>query len=223
MAASETQFDLLRHGETTGALCLRGRTDDPLSERGWSQLQAAVAGDRRWDAIVASGLARSQGFARWLADERGCELVVDDRLNEFDFGDWDGRTLDALWRDCGDEIAAFFGDPDAVTPPGGETAAAFRARVRAARDALVGRYPGSRLLVVGHGGVLRQWVADVVGARGNTHAVLEWPHAAMSRLRAYQAPGDDPAWSLVFHGFQSSEFCPSECVETGDDLGQARG
>jgi len=203
MTAAPTVIDLLRHGATAGGACLRGgRTDDPLSERGWAQLRAAATPGHGWNVIAASGLQRSRDFARWLAAERGCELVIDERLDEYDFGAWDGVAFADLWREHGNDLAAFFGDPDTVTPPGGERAADFRARVRAAREALAAAHGGRHILVIGHGGVLRQWVADVVGARGNTHAALEWPHAAMSRVRAFGAPGEHPAWSLVFHGLQ---------------------
>ena len=40
--ADITTFDLLRHGEPVGGRMLRGRTDHPLSERGWQQVTEAV-------------------------------------------------------------------------------------------------------------------------------------------------------------------------------------
>jgi broad specificity phosphatase PhoE len=198
---TETIVDLLRHGEPEGGDRLRGaRTDDPLSETGWSALRAATAGRRGWDRVATSPLARCRAFADAVAGDSGLAATVDPRLAEYDFGDWDGHPFTTLWADHGDALAAFFGDPDQAPPPNGETASAFRERVRAAWEDLIASAPGGRILIVGHGGVLRQFVADTLGVAGNPHAALEWPHAAMSRIRVF----DDPPWprsrSLVFHG-----------------------
>lgn len=198
---TETVVDLLRHGEPEGGARLRGaRTDDPLSATGWSELHAAVAGRRDWDRIATSPLARCRAFADAIAAEAGLTPTVDPRLSEYDFGDWDGHPFDSLWAQQGDALAAFFGDPDRSAPPNGETAAAFRARVRAAWEDLIADAAGGRILIVGHGGVLRQLVADTLGVPGNPHAALEWPHAAMSRIRVHDDPPYPRNRSLVFHG-----------------------
>lgn len=196
----ETLLDLLRHGETTGARRLRGaRCDDPLSERGRAQLERATAVDPGWNLVVASPQVRCRAFAESLADSLGCTGHIDERLREYDFGDWDGRSFDDLWREHAEPLAAFLGNPDAVTPPGGESAVDFRARVRAARDELLERHAGRHVLLLGHGGVLRQLVADALGGGGSMHAALEWPHAAMSRLRVIDDPPHPRATTLVFH------------------------
>ncbi len=200
-AGVETRVDLLRHGETAGGQRLRGaRCDDPLTPAGRAALDAVTRPRPGWDRIACSPLMRCRAFAEALASARDCPLDVDARLSEYDFGDWDGQAFDRLWAEHGDALAGFFGDPDAVTPPGGETAAAFRARVRAAFDDLVGAARGRHVLVVGHGGVLRQFVADAFGLGGNIHARLEWPHAGYSRLRVYDDPAAGRTTSLVFHG-----------------------
>lgn len=198
---TETVVDLLRHGEPEGGARLRGaRTDDPLSAAGWSALHAAIAGRRDWDLVATSPLVRCRAFADAAAAEAGLAASVDPRLVEYDFGDWDGRSFAALRAEHGDALAAFFGDPDRAAPPNGETAAAFRSRVRAAWEDLVAAAAGGRILIVGHGGVLRQWVADTLGVSGNPHAALEWPHAAMSRIRVCDDPPYPRSRSLVFHG-----------------------
>ena len=199
--AITTRVDLLRHGETAGMPRLHGARSDPgLSARGWEQLERASADGRDWTVLVSSPQARCRRFAESLADRMGAPLHIDGRLREYDFGDWDGRRLAALWREQGDALAAFLGDPDAVTPPNGEPAAAFRERVRAAWDDLLARHAGERVLVLGHGGVLRQLVADAVGAGTTLHARLEWPHAAMSRVRVVEDPPAARAHTLVWHG-----------------------
>lgn len=197
---AETLFDLLRHGETAGGRRLRGaRCDDPLSERGREQLERATAVDPGWDLVVASPQARCRAFAESLAASLDRPCHIDERLREYDFGDWDGRAFDDLWRDHGEALASFLGDPDAVMPPGGESAADFRTRVRAARDDLLEHHAGRRILLLGHGGVLRQLVADALRLDGSAHAALEWPHAAMSRLRVIDDRPHPRTTTLVFH------------------------
>lgn len=198
--ATDTVVDLLRHGEVAGGARLRGaRTDDGLTPRGWADLHEVARHAGPWDLVATSPLARCHAFAQALA-RAGCgELVVDARLREYDFGDWDGCALDALWAHHGDALAAFLGDPDRLTPPGGETAAAFRARVRAAWRDLLARAGRGRVLVVGHGGVLRQVVADALDLPAGGHATLEWPHAALTRLRVHDGVPHAPAVTLVFH------------------------
>lgn len=199
--ATETIVDLLRHGETSGELCLRGgRTDDPLSDKGWAQLQRAVDHAGPWDVVLSSPLARCRRFAESLGP--ALRLEVDVRLTEYDFGEWDGQTLETLWAEQGDALATFLDDADRVTPPGGESATEFRARVRAAWEALLESERGQRVLVIGHGGVLRQWVADALGAPMSAHARLEWPHAAMTRLRVHEDPPHPRAVSVAFHAHQ---------------------
>ena len=145
-----------------------------------------------------------------IAGEAGLTRAVDTRLSGYDFCDGDGHPFDALGAQQGDALAAFFGDPDRSAPPNGETAAAFRARVRAAREDLIADAAGGRILVVGHGGVLRQLVADTLGVPGNPHAPLEWPHAAMSRIRVHDDPPYPRSRSLVFHGRAPSSGNPNE-------------
>lgn len=198
--ATETIVDLLRHGEVAGGERLRGaRTDDPLAPHGRAALQRVAQRDGPWDLVATSPLARCHAFARSLSQRAGCELLVDARLREYDFGDWDGRPLEELWSRHGDALAAFLGDPDSVTPPGGETAAAFRARVRGAWHDLLEPAAGRRALLLGHGGVLRQIVADALGLAAGAHAALEWPHAALSRLRVRGDPPHPRSIALVFH------------------------
>lgn len=200
-----TLIDLVRHGEAEGGSRLRGRgTDDPLTALGWRQLEQALAGADGWDCVVTSTLQRCRAFAAVLARDHGVNCRVERRLDEYDFGRWEGRAFDELWQADGDRLAAFFGNPDAVVPPGGEAAETFRARVRAAWSELIHQYAGSRVVVIGHGGVLRQIVADVLGAGGNLHAALEWPHAGRSRIRVVHAPPDPPSAALVYHGWSQA-------------------
>ena len=59
----ETVIDLIRHGEPIGGRRYRGHgVDDPLSEKGWSQMWQAVGNYNAWHHIITSPLQRCQQF-----------------------------------------------------------------------------------------------------------------------------------------------------------------
>lgn len=180
------RLDLLRHGETLGGSRFRGRLDDPLTERGWEQMWAAVGpreGVREWDGIVTSPLARCADFARALSRRQDIPLSLDPRLAELDFGDWEGQTPADLMATDAEALGRFWADPLANTPPGGEPLLAFASRVLAAWGDLLDQEPGERLLVIGHGGVIRVILCQVLGHPLGQLLELEVGHASLKRLR----------------------------------------
>ncbi len=193
-----TRIDLLRHGAAAGGARLRGaRDDDPLTDTGRAAMAAAVTAVEPWDVVITSPLQRCHEFAAAAAADQGAVLRAEPRWREYDFGDWSGRDLEALWHEQGDALATFLADPDAFTPPHGEAPAAFRERVRSAFADWVGAYPGASIGVIGHGGVLRQIVADALGIAAPVHPKLEWPPAAMTRIKAFD--GGAGGFALAFH------------------------
>ena len=89
-----TTIDLIRHGEPVGGSKYRGQTDDPLSEKGWAQMRAALVGHQPWEVVVTSPLVRCRAFAEELAARLALPLEVDARLMEIGFGEWEGRTAE---------------------------------------------------------------------------------------------------------------------------------
>ncbi|TWI02850.1 alpha-ribazole phosphatase [Luteimonas cucumeris] len=180
-------IDLLRHGDT-GQRSYRGQLDDALTDTGWAQLRAAVAG-HEWGAIVASPLQRCAAFARELAAQRDLPLRLDARLAEYHFGDWQGVPIERLAERDGDALARFWADPVAHPPPGAETFAAFRSRLCDALDDIVhddviasnGR--ARHTLVISHGGAIRLLRCIEAGRSFGDMAGIDVPHAALHRLR----------------------------------------
>ncbi len=194
-----TVIDLLRHGEPVGGRRYRGQRDDPLSEAGWAQMRASVAGYRDWQAIVTSPLARCAAFARELSDRLAIPLHADARLMEIGFGEWEGKTAEELHAADPGCLQRFKQDPVANRPAGAEPLAAFQARVAGAWRELIERHQGRRVLLVGHAGVIRAvlgLVLDISAARMFRIAV---PQAGITRIRV-DGQGE-AAWpALVFHG-----------------------
>ncbi|KRE88710.1 fructose-2,6-bisphosphatase [Frateuria sp. Soil773] len=171
---------LLRHGDTNQR-SYRGQLDDPLSELGWTQLRAAVAG-QTWDAVVSSPLQRCAAFARELAAARGWPLRLEPRLAEYHFGDWQGVPIETLADEQGEALGRFWADPVAHPPPGAEPFAAFHARLCAALDAVAAEAAGRRVLVVTHGGAIRLLRCQAERRGFGDMAGIEVPHASLHPL-----------------------------------------
>lgn len=173
-------IDLLRHGDT-GQRSYRGQLDDALSEAGWSQLRAAVAG-LAWDAVVSSSLQRCVAFARELSHERGLPLRIDARLAEYHFGAWQGVPIERIAEEQGDALARFWADPVQHPPPGAESFAAFQQRLGAALDDIAMASADQRVLVVTHGGAIRLLRCQVERRSYGDMAGIEVPHASLHPL-----------------------------------------
>jgi len=164
---TDTIIDLLRHGIPEGGRAYRGHgIDDPLSEKGWAQMWAAVGeqADRPWMRIVSSPLIRCRDFAEALGARAGLPVTLDARFREVGFGSWEGRTPAQIQHDSPDEYAAFFRDPVHARPPGAEPLADFVARVAGGFDDCLQKYAGEHLLVVAHAGVIRAVMAHALRA-----------------------------------------------------------
>jgi alpha-ribazole phosphatase len=96
--------------------------------------------------IVTSPARRARDLSAML----GPDVTVDGRLQELDFGDWEGRR----WQDLGREPVEAWQRalPDAA-PPGGETLSAMAARCAAWLASLDRR--GPPVLAITHAGPIR--------------------------------------------------------------------
>ena len=175
---------LVRHGRAAGAEpgVMHGWTDHPLDDLGRAQAVAAgraLAGRGPIDHLVSSPLPRTVETAELVAGATGLRPMFDDDLRELHLGDLSGGTEDVLWAYVADQVVERLAHPDAAPDrpdwlvsgidfPGGETAAAFVARVERALerlDALEGT-----VVAVSHG----VWIMAAVGILLGTD-LLSWP------------------------------------------------
>jgi alpha-ribazole phosphatase/probable phosphoglycerate mutase len=188
-------LDLMRHGEPVGGRKYRGQIDDPLSEKGWAQMQAAVGDAAPWTGIVSSPLLRCREFAETLAKRHGLPLALDDRLREVGFGIWEGKTAAEIEQEAPGTLARFKADPVRARPSGAEPLAEFQARVAAGLDAIVTQQRDQHVLVVGHAGVMRMALAWALHIPLQHAYRIEVASASMTRLRFSGGHA-----SLIFHG-----------------------
>lgn len=183
-----TLIDLIRHGEPEGGQMFRGSKDDPLSEKGWQQMRAAVNRQDRWDVIISSPMARCRHFAKELAAHQGLPLHIEDRLREIGFGEWEGLTADQVQKQYGDQLNKFWQDSVNFIPPGAEPVPAFYRRVLAGFEHWQNALAGQRVLVVCHGGVIRMVLASILGIPLETSFTgFAVPYACRSRIQIDQS------------------------------------
>jgi probable phosphoglycerate mutase len=107
---------LLRHGETEWNLDgrLQGQLDSPLTDLGRRQAQqladllANTFGETDLPPIQASPLGRAQQTANLIRGRFATTLhLVEPRLTEVSFGDWEGLTFDDIENDWADLIDSY--------------------------------------------------------------------------------------------------------------------
>ncbi|MCF6354966.1 MAG: histidine phosphatase family protein [Candidatus Polarisedimenticolaceae bacterium] len=189
-------IDLLRHGEVEGGHCFRGRTDDLLTDLGWSQMSHAVEMKPTWREIISSPAKRCTRFAKQLAENQQIPCRQAEWLWEMDFGDWEGATAAQLAATDADRLNAFWQDPVHQAPPNGEPFQPFQQRVLGGWSALI-QQSTKHILLVTHGGPIRIILAEVLGMPPQNLMRLEVPHASLSRVRISTDPAGKIYGSLV--------------------------
>lgn len=183
MSPGETRLDLLRHGEPVGGSRYRGQVDDPLSERGWQQMRAAVEGRGDWQQVITSPLSRCSDFAHELAGQRAVPVSVEPRFAEVGFGNWEGFSRAELEAQDADQLRLFYEDPVRHRPDGAEPLDAFIGRVAAGLEHVLEQHAGQAVLVVAHAGVIRAIMATVLDMSPVAMYRIHVANAGITRLR----------------------------------------
>jgi alpha-ribazole phosphatase len=202
-------FYLVRHGETEwnaeNRIC--GRSDVPLSQVG--RRQAKMLAERlksvSFDAIFSSPLERAIDTARFISERIGLEPVVDDRLVELDYGQWEGKTMQEIMTNDTKTFLAWQADPGEVAPPGGETGLEAQQRVVAFLDSLAAKHREGEVAVVFHKSVCRLAICHVLGMSPSDYRrKLIMENAALSVIQS-RVDG----WQLITYNDASHlSACP---------------
>lgn len=182
---------LLRHGEVEGGPRFRGTLDDQLTPEGLAQMWSALDGSPGWDRVYTSPLARCASFADAFARRHNLPLEREKRLREIHFGEWEGRSAAEIHAGDPDRLGRFWHDPERHPPPGGETLAAFRARVLEAWFEILQRHDGRRILIVSHGGVIRILLCHLLHRPAGDLLEIEVAYAS---LQVLQVNAGEPAF-----------------------------
>lgn len=161
----------LRHGRTewNAKHRIQGSNKEiDLDGEGVKQAEAVAEGFRRagleFDRVYSSPYRRAVHTAEIVCAKTGGVPVLDDRIREIGFGEYEGTPfLDGGFLD--DNIRAAFEDPAKYVPRGGEAYSQVFARVGDFLDRELKALEGKcdKVLVVAHGGVLHAVVTLVLG------------------------------------------------------------
>ncbi|WP_256721603.1 histidine phosphatase family protein [Paenibacillus odorifer] len=211
----ELELVLVRHGQTQWNAEHRylGHSDLPLLSSAVEQLsqlkqQSEVSNDF-W-CVFCSDLLRCRETLAYIFPSLEKVAVYDPRLREMNFGAFEGCTYEELKDNS--LYRRWIDNPSTVTPPDGETWAQFDERLRSflsdlrrgAEDTFVqaaisekkAEVITNRVLVVTHGGVIRNFLAQLIPGVTFYSAVAPSPGTAMV-LRLFWRNGQ---WSADISG-----------------------
>lgn len=122
--------------------------------------------------VWSSPLRRCRELARCLQPHP----LIDGRLAEMDFGEWEGRPWDTIPRG---ELDAWAADVAGYAPPGGESPRQLQQRVLD----FVGGLAVPAAVIVTHAGVIRVLVAYAQGLPPERWSELTFAYGSCTRLR----------------------------------------
>lgn len=168
---------LVRHGQTAANIdkVWHGYTNTPLTEKGREQTVLLGKGFKQYaesvDAIYASPLQRAHNTALQIASAYGVTVSLDERLKEFNAGDWEGKSF-AEMQSKHDFFNRLLSDPFHA-PPNGESRHIVTQRFVAAADEIMNKHPNQTIVMVAHGVAI-------------SLAIAHWLHGDTSRLMEYR-------------------------------------
>ena len=164
-----------------------GRTDVGLSREGYRAARALAqklaAGPI--DAVLHSGLARARFLANEIGRRTGFEPSIDPRWMERDFGSWEGRSWQSIWRESGDEMDGMLTHPHSYRPGGGETTHELAKRAVLAWTALP---RVTHVVVITHGGPIAAVRAHLEGRPFHELARCVIPEGEFVQIICNDAP-----------------------------------
>jgi probable phosphoglycerate mutase len=163
---------LVRHGQSEDAVegvpfaRMEGHADPPLSELGRGQADRVCArlATERIDAVYVTTLRRTVETAAPLVARLGIVPEVEHDLREIYLGDWEGWVFEQKFVDRDPVALQMAREQRWDLAPGCEHIDGFARRVRTGIERLAARHPDQRVVVVVHGGVIGEVLAQASGS-----------------------------------------------------------
>lgn len=178
---------LLRHGETAynadgNRYC--GHTDIDLTDKGIAQAyrMKKLLKDFQFDAIFSSPLKRAKNTAI-IASGKEEEVLVDMRLIEVDFGQWEGKRPEEFQLEDPQSWDNWLAAPERFQAGNtGETAKEVVARLNSFYTELLDKYDDKTVLIVGHNGINRFFIASQLGMPLKNYRKIVQENSALTLL-----------------------------------------
>jgi broad specificity phosphatase PhoE len=171
---------LIRHGKTdfNAQGRVQGHLDIPLNADGVAQAGAIAARLRaaKLSHIYASPLLRAAATAQTIANDHSLTVTHDERLREYDMGDWQGRLVSDIRAESADGID--------VEAPNGETALQMHTRMAHFLDDVLQRHDaGARIAIASHGGTLTAMVSVMLELPVRRRQPFTFSNVSLSIMR----------------------------------------
>lgn len=163
--------------------------DYPLTGLGVTQataLAGQLARQPRPAAIYASPLRRAAQTAEIIAARTSNDVITVEGLRELDVGDLDGRSDEDAWAIYRQVLVGWRTGKHDSAFPGGEDYHQMTARLSAALGSALRHPPGSRILIIGHGGTIRAAIPVLCPATPEPASDL--PNCGIAELALNPAP-----------------------------------
>ena len=200
-----TMIHLIRHGETiltpTRKFSGIGALDPELTEDGIAQAErvAAEVAKLQPEVLIASPLKRARQTADAISRATGLEVIEDSDWYELSFGTWDGKSIEEVKAETPDDYQAWL-NSSAYRPGGGESYDEARIRIDEALNKLVAEYPGKKIVVVTHNGVIKTAANLAIGGPNDgvfhmdatpcsISTISIWPSDGLRALRSFNERG----------------------------------
>lgn len=200
-----TMLYLVRHGETvltpTRKFSGVGALDPELTADGLAQAErvAVEVSKLKPDVLISSPLQRTRQTAEAIAAATGLEIVYDKDWYELSFGTWDGKSIEEVKAETPDDYQAWL-NSSSYRPGGGESYDEARIRVEAAMEKIVAEYPGKKVVIVTHNGVIKSAANIAIGGPNDgvfhmdatpcsISSISIWPSDGLRALRSFNERG----------------------------------
>ncbi len=177
----------VRHGETewNAIRRLQGQWNSDLNERGRAQahVNGRLLGGLEIEAIFSSPLDRARQTAAIVAEYVERPIVYDDRIMEWDCGDWSGYFQDEVAEKWPEEWAAFHANLFNYRGPNCENFPDMFERARPFVDEVM-RLDHERVAVVSHGWIGKVMVSILLDLWAEQTLALYQPNDVVFVVRA---------------------------------------
>jgi len=157
---------LIRHGETVWnkEQLFRGRKDIELNRKGEKQAEylTKYLGKIKVDDVYASPLKRALFMAKKIAVKHKLCVKISKALIDFDFGSWEGHTLEDIKVHYPQLYNLWLLNPEKLKIPKAETIAQLRNRLKQFVQALVKKRQNKTVVIISHRVVLKMFILSAL-------------------------------------------------------------
>jgi probable phosphoglycerate mutase len=200
-----TMIYFVRHGETILTPMRKfsgvGTLDPGLTADGLEQAQrvADEIAKLEPEVLISSPLKRARQTADAIADKAGLEVLEDSDWFELSFGSWDGKAIEEVRAESPEEYQAWL-NSSSYRPGGGESYDDAAIRIDAALEKVLAQYPGKKVVIVTHNGVIKTAANLAIGGPNDgvfhmdatpcsISSISLWPSDGLRALRSFNERG----------------------------------